>query len=186
MTRRFSLSLIPKATCPHCWSSFDPADVLWISAHQDLADDPRLGPDEQLRFLPTSFTPDGEAYDLRGVPCRALACPNCHLQLPRAVLEYEPLFVSILGTPSCGKSYYLAALSWEMRQLLSKNFGISFSDADPTVNLGITEAEKKLFLNEKPEKIVPLASLIEKTKLAGELYDVVYEGDHAIRYLKPL
>ena len=144
-----------------------------------------MGPEEQLRFLPTSFTPDGEAYDLRGVPCRGLACPSCHLPIPRACLEQEPLFVSILGTPSCGKSYYLATLSWEMRQLLPKYFAISFADADPSVNLGITEAEKKLFLNEHPDKLIPLAALIEKTKLAGDLYDVVYEGDHAIRYLKP-
>lgn len=185
MAARFVLPLIPKATCPHCWFNFDPADVLWISAHQDLVGDPRLGPDEQLRFLPTAFNPEGQALDLRGVPCRTVACPSCHLPLPRAVLEYEPLFVSILGTPSCGKSYFLATLSWQMRQLLPKHFAISFADADPTVNLGITEAEKKLFLSERPEKLLPLANLIEKTKLAGDLYDVIYEGDHAIRYLKP-
>jgi hypothetical protein len=180
-----ALTFIKKSTCPFCWSSFEPVDVLWISSHQELTGDPRLGHEEQLRFLPSSFTVDGEAIDLRGMPCRGLACPSCHLPLPRPVIEYEPLFVSILGTPSCGKTYYLTALSWQMRQILPRDFAISFADADPTFNVGITEGERMLFLNENPKQAVPLASLIEKTKLAGERYQTVYEGDHGVRFLKP-
>jgi hypothetical protein len=177
---------LSKVTCPHCWANFDPADVLWISVHQELRDDPRLGTDEQLRFLPTVFTPDGEAIDLRNMVAREMACPACHLPITRPALELEPLFVSILGTPSCGKSYYLAATSWQMRQLLPQYFAISFGDADPTVNIALTEAEKQLFLNPRADQLTPLANLIEKTVLTGRhLYNTVYEGEHAIRYLKP-
>ena len=93
----------------------------------------------------------------------------------------EPVFVSILGTPSCGKSYYLSALSWQMRQLLPQFFAISFADADPSINITLTDAERRLFLHEKPDKPVPLANLIEKTKLTGELYQHVYEGEHTLR-----
>jgi hypothetical protein len=179
------LPLLAKADCPNCWGNFDPADVLWISVHQDLRDDPRLGSEEQVRFLPTIFTPDGEALDLRGMVCRQMACPHCHLPLPRPTIELDPLFVSILGTPSCGKSYYLAATSWTLRQLLPQYFAISFGDADPTVNLTLTETERQLFLHAKNTQLVPLADLVRKTALAGELYHTVYEGEHAIRYLKP-
>jgi hypothetical protein len=141
------LPLLTKTTCPHCWANFDPADVLWVSVHQDLKEDPRLGPEEQLRFLPSLFTADGEAIDLRGMVCRELACPSCHLPIPRAVLELEPHFVSVMGTPSCGKSYYLAALSWQLRQLMPSYFALSFADADPTVNIALTLHEQQLFLN---------------------------------------
>ena len=39
------------------------------------------------------------------------SCPHCHLSIPRALVETESFLVSILGTPACGKSYYLAALT---------------------------------------------------------------------------
>jgi len=30
--------------------------------------------------------------------------------------EMAPLFLSIMGTPSCGKSYFLASMTWQLRQ----------------------------------------------------------------------
>ena len=53
-----------------------PKDVLWISSHQDLLGDPRLGPEQQQRFLPSRFDLDGNALDARGFSCRNLACPR--------------------------------------------------------------------------------------------------------------
>ena len=112
------LPLLPRTTCPHCWASFAPEEALWVSAHTDLLGDPRLGPDEPQRFLPTRFDVDGHALDARGLACHHLACPKCHLGMPRGLLEMEPAFVSILGTPACGKSFLLTALTWELRRLL--------------------------------------------------------------------
>ncbi len=83
--------LLSQVTCPHCWERFQPEQVLWISEHVDLLGDPLLGPEQEQRFLPSRFTLDGDAIDARGMTCRALACPRCHLPVPRAMLEMEPL-----------------------------------------------------------------------------------------------
>ena len=94
------IRLLTRATCPHCWETFPPDQVLWISEHVELLGDPMLGPERQQRFLPSRFTVDGDAIDARGMTCRSLACPHCHLSIPRAMLEMEPLFFSILGSPA--------------------------------------------------------------------------------------
>jgi hypothetical protein len=95
--------LLDRVTCPHCRENFAPEKVLWISEHQDLLGDQRLGPEQPQRFLPTRFNVAGKALDARG-----FACPHCHLAVPRPFLEMEPLFVSIFGSPGSGKSYLLA------------------------------------------------------------------------------
>src|SRR5206468_11353246 len=92
-----ALQLLRRTTCPHCWTAFAPEEALWISAHSDLLGDPRLGPDQLQRFLPTRFNIDGNAIDAKGLVSHSLACPRCHLGIPRAVLEMETFFVSILG-----------------------------------------------------------------------------------------
>src|SRR4051812_24510760 len=103
--------LLPQTTCPYCWHEFAPADVLFISAHEDLRGDTRLGADEMLRFRPSRFTLRGHAIDARGLACQRIACPHCHLPLPESLLTTQPMFMSILGTPACGKSFYLASLT---------------------------------------------------------------------------
>jgi hypothetical protein len=86
--------LLNRTTCPHCWHSFSPESVLWVSSHTDLLGDPRLGPEQQQRFLPTRFDVAGNALGAHGMPCLGLACPKCHLPVPRALLEMGPFFVS--------------------------------------------------------------------------------------------
>jgi hypothetical protein len=125
------LGLLSQVTCPHCWERFAPEQVLWISEHVDLLGDPLLGPEQQQRFLPSRFTIDGDALDSRGMTCRSQACPKCHSPIPRAMLELEPLFVSILGAPASGKSYLLTAMTWKLRQVFPHHFKVAFSDADP-------------------------------------------------------
>src|SRR5262249_2888946 len=157
--------LLRRTTCPHCWHSFAPEAVLWVSSHSDLLGDPRLGPEQQQRFLPTRFDVAGNALDSHGLPCTALACPNCHLPVPRGLLEMEPFFVSILGAPGCGKSYLLAAMTWQLRQALARDFLVNFADADLVANGQLIEYEQALFQNARPDQLVPLADLIHKTEL---------------------
>ena len=95
--------LLRQITCPHCWAHFSPEEVLWISEHVDLLGDPILGPEQQQRFLPSRYTVEGDAIDARSMTCRELACPRCHLAIPRAMLELEPLFLSILGAPATAR-----------------------------------------------------------------------------------
>jgi len=179
------IHLLPRVTCPHCWNAFAPEDALWVATHADLRGDPLLGPDFPQRFLPSRFTPDGDALDARGYACQALACPKCHLGIPRPMLEMEPFFVSILGTPSCGKSFYLASLVWELRRLLPAEFGLKFGDAEPAANVILSDYERSLFLNPLSRSPVPLAHLIRKTELQGDLYDTVSYGNLTVSYPRP-
>ncbi|HMC64680.1 MAG TPA: hypothetical protein VKI65_07060 [Gemmataceae bacterium] len=179
-----SLNLLQRTTCPHCWSSFGPEAVLWISAHADLLGDPRLGPEQPQRFLPTRFTIEGDAIDARGFVSQALACPKCHLPVPRVLLEVEPTFISILGSPACGKSFFLTALTWHLRRLADQ-FALVFADADTVSNRSLNEYEESLFLNSRADELIPLADLIRKTELQGDLYDTVMFGNQTVSYPRP-
>jgi hypothetical protein len=179
------VKLLPQVSCPHCWERFPPDQARWISEHVDLLGDPLLGPEQQLRFLPSRFTIDGDALDSKGMVCRSLACPKCHLTIPRAMLEIEPLFVSILGGPASGKSYFLTAMTWQLRKLLPLDFCVAFSDADPAANRALNECEESLFLNPRENEMTPLGSLIRKTELQGELYDSVGFGQQMVSYPRP-
>lgn len=178
-------TLLKRVTCPHCWEQFSPEATLWVSEHSNLLGDPLLGPEEPQRFLPTRFTVEGDARDAEGFPCHTLACPRCHLVVPRALLEMEPLFMSIFGAPASGKSFLLASMTWQLRQQLGRNFAISFSDADPVLNRHLNEYEESLFLNPQPGELTPLASLIRKTEEQGELYDTVTFGTQTVTYPRP-
>ncbi len=159
--------------------------MLWISEHVELLGDPMLGPERQQRFLPSRFTVDGDAIDARGMTCRSLACPHCHLAVPRAMLEMEPLFVSILGSPASGKSYFLTTMTWQLRQTLPMHFRVAFTDADPTSNRMLNSWEESLFLNPDEARPIPLGNLIRKTELQGELYDTVAYGQQVVSYPRP-
>jgi hypothetical protein len=111
----------------------------------------------------------GEAIDRRGSPCRDLACPKCHLSIPPVLLEHQFRILSIVGTPGCGKSYFLTSCIWHLRQALAKGFAIAISDADPVGNRALNEQEQQLFLQESPQRLVYL----EKTQLEGARYDSV-------------
>jgi hypothetical protein len=175
------ITLVNRVTCPHCWNIFPPDQALWIAQHPDLLGDPRLGAEQSLRFLPTRFNIDGAAIDSRGFPCHGLACPKCHLPVPRSLFEMGPMFLSILGAPACGKSYFLAALTWQLRNVLPKQFGLTFSDADPISNHRLHEYEELQFLNADSGALVE----IKKTEEQGDLYDTVLFGEQPVSYPRP-
>ncbi len=174
-----------RITCPHCWEKFRLENLLWVAEHADLLGDPMLGDEDPQRFLPTRFTVDGDALDARGFPCHTLACPKCHLTVPRPLIELEPFFMSVFGAPASGKSYFLASMTWELRQTLSAVFSCSFSDADPAMNQQLNDYEESLFLNPKANEVQPLASLIRKTEEQGDLYDSVSYGTQTVSYPRP-
>lgn len=131
--------------CPYCWNRFNPEDVLFVASHPDLLGDPVLGTDELQRFLPTRFTPEGLAIDAGGVVSPDMACPICHMRMPSSVMNQPPLFMSIVGAPGSGKSYFLASAVWKLRTTLPKQFGISFMDVDAVTNQWLNDYEEKLF-----------------------------------------
>jgi len=132
--------------CPYCWHRFKPEDVLFIANHPDLMGDPVLGPEELQRFLPSRFTPEGLALDSGGIVCPDMACPRCHLRIPAALLNQPPLFISIVGAPGSGKSYFLASMNWRLRTTVPKLFSLSYMDVDAITNHWLNEYEEKLFL----------------------------------------
>lgn len=176
-----SVQIVTRLTCPHCWQSIAPHEICWIAAHPDLVNDPRLGPNEAQRFVPSRFNAEGLALDAKGLVCQELACPNCHLRLPRAVLDHKPFFVSIAGAPGCGKSFLLAAMSWQLRRELPRIFQLDFSDADPEANRILGDYEQQLFVNAKPDQPVRLA----KTQEEGDWYNQVLFGEQAVVYPQP-
>ncbi|GAB4135983.1 hypothetical protein [Thermopirellula anaerolimosa] len=170
-----------KVTCPHCWHGFAVYDALYIASHPDLLGDARLGSEHPPRFLPTRFTPDCAALDVKGMPCRRLACPRCHLEIPRAVIELKPRVVSVIGAPACGKSYFITAQAWALRTVLAGQFRVAFADADPLMNQRLNDYESLLFLNPDDDALVELP----KTETFGEFYSSVLFNGQAVHYLKP-
>ncbi|RLS79449.1 MAG: hypothetical protein DWI03_01835 [Planctomycetota bacterium] len=174
-------SLVKEVTCPNCWERFPPERVWYVSSHHDLFGDLRLGPNERRRFPPTRFDPEGRALDAKGAPCHELACPRCHLGVPRVFLERPAFFASVFGSPKSGKSYLLASMIHRLRKLLPKSFAIDFSDADPQANAVLHEYEDELFAHGKPDDLVHL----KKTDVTGDWYHEVTYGEKRILYPKP-
>ncbi|MCR9115813.1 MAG: protein kinase [bacterium] len=168
------------STCPWCWSVFRDSEVLWVAEHQSLIGDPVLGPDEFQRFLPDRFTGNGRAIDLMGSVCHRTACPRCHLVVPQELVEFEPIFVSVVGTPSSGKTCFLTSMSWQLRRNLPKEFLFSFTDADPELNHRIIQNEQMNFMNNS-DRLVRLA----KTEVQGEAYRTVTINGRETQYVQP-
>jgi hypothetical protein len=175
------LTLQLRVTCPHCWHEFAPEDTLWISEHPDLLGDPRLGINHAIRFLPSRFTAAGEAIDSQGYACTRVACPNCHLEISRPLFQIAPIFFSILGAPASGKSYFLASMTWKLRQTLPQYFGVAMNDTDTTSNSRLHDYEEQQFMNPNPEALVALA----KTDVQGDMYDTVIMGQQSVLFPRP-
>lgn len=173
--------LRPRLTCPHCGKAFPPGDVLWIAEHPSLVGDELLGGSEQNRFLPTRFDVDGNAIDVKGVACHDVACPNCHLPIPRALIELEPVFISTLGAPSSGKSYFLAAMVQQAQEAALRHFHSNLADVDPVANEVVNDYLNRLFRNSQPGELVAL----EKTQQTGRQYNSVNLDERDIYLAKP-
>jgi hypothetical protein len=180
-----AIELVPQVTCPNCWHRFPPDAALYIAGHSSLTGDSRLEDRrEKRRFMPTKFTSEGAALDVMGTACRDLACPNCHLLVPRVLLERRSsLFLSIFGRPSSGKSYFLAAMMRQMKRTLPKLFGLGVTEPHPPSNRLAQLYENALFNHPNLEAF----SDIPKTQEAGgQWYQTVRFGDEVRQYPRPM
>jgi len=172
--------LLKEIVCPHCWTTFPTEDALWISEAPSLMGDVKLGEMEHSRFLPTIYDAQGFAVDSQGYKCKDLACPHCHLKLPTVLLEAPTVFISIVGAPASGKSYYLASSTWYLRKILPRRFNVNYADADPEMNRRLQEYESLQFLSETNQIVS-----IEKTEEQGDLYNSVQIDASLVSFPQP-
>lgn len=164
--------------CPYCRTVSELEDVLSVSVSPGLLGDPVLGAGEQARFLPSQFTGNGLAIDSEGGVCTEIACPRCHMSLPRSLLDTQQMVMSVVGAAGAGKSVFLASSMWQCRQTLSRMFGVSFMDLDPVANRWINAYEEKLFFQEDDTTL----QQIEKTDLQASNVSrsVMLDGDNVL------
>ena len=147
--------------CPYCRTVSDIDDVLAIATSPLQLGDPVLGEGEQKRFLPVNYTNNGLAIDHDGGLCTEIACPYCHMQLPKQLLDISQIVMSVVGAAGAGKSVFLASSIWQCRSIFAEKFGLNFIDLDPVANRWINAYEEKLFFQEDDEAL----QQIEKTDL---------------------
>ncbi|HMD54543.1 MAG TPA: hypothetical protein VKJ65_08350, partial [Phycisphaerae bacterium] len=123
----------------------------------------------------------GNAIDSRGVICHRMACPRCHLFVAREVIESPLLFVSMIGGPASGKSNFLAAMTWQLRQILPQKFSLQWSDVDALTNHLVNSNEEQLFLTGDPDALTYIA----KTEEQGDIYDVLNIGGQSTALTRP-
>lgn len=71
----------PVLTCTNCGGHFTHSAALYVARDARLPPDPLLHPGEPYRFMPSRFTPDGQAIDPGGMLTDETACPACHSSL---------------------------------------------------------------------------------------------------------
>ena len=176
-------------TCPNCWHTFSPMDVLWIAVHPKLKGEPQLPESvlegaQQRRFIPERFDVEGRAIDSEGAPCTELACPRCKLLVPRACLELPSLVFSVLGAPGSGKSVFLTSMTFSMRQH-AVQLGLRFQDADVKLNRVLVDDERKMFLDSASEKYRAIDDAVKKTQTDDMRYRTSMLDGHPAKFVPP-
>ncbi len=170
-----------RVMCPNCMAAFDPGDVLFVAEHGTLHGDPVAGEDEARRFRPSRFKIDGAAVDPLGMECHRMACPHCHVQVSRALLQHRSLHLGLVGGPGTGKSYLLASMTRMLRRQLPR-MSVTLEEPAPELNLGLHEYERTLFMPARPDEHVHL----EKTELTGlSIYQRVEYAGHSQLVARP-
>lgn len=168
--------------CPNCWREFPPQRARFISESPRLLGDPIAGPAEQMRFRAMRFDAAGNAIDPDEARCNRMACPSCHLEFPRAMVELPECPISVIGAPQSGKTNLLASGLWNLAQR-SHAYGLEFVDADPRFNEVLHRNENLLFASATSDMDVTLP----KTDVGGaDLYRYVSIDGNSEMMPKPM
>lgn len=172
-----------KATCPHCWETFYADEAMYISRHAELYGDPVLGDHENRRYAPQEIHRDrnGDAQDPKGWKMTERACPNCHLQIPIELLLKPPNFISVVGAPRSGKTYFITSMLHHLRHDLAKYFAMSLQASDSHDVKAFVEYERTLFGAADPS----LPTALQKTQEQGALYNIVRLDNVDVQLPKP-
>ena len=155
--------------------------IHFVSTSQELAFDHVLGEGRPRVFLPSQFTPQGDAIDPGGGICTETACPKCHLPVPRLLAQYPIMSVSIFGAPGSGKSFLLASMTHSLMQH-GIHYGMTAEDVDPLLNAIVRDYERTLFHRAQHDTaLIQLA----KTGEAGDWYNTIFERGREKQLPKP-
>ncbi len=181
MTATAPTTLVGQVQCPSCAHSFRTENVRFIAEHVSLQGDSIAGPLEGVRFRSSRFDLDGNAIDMAGRACTRTACPRCHIEMPRALLECSTNFISIIGAPGSGKSCLLGAASWSLRRCAGE-YGCSWVDVEPRLNALLHGYESALFAGKGGTFHVP-----RKTEVSGgDWYHQIRVGARIESFPKPM
>lgn len=172
-----------KVTCPHCWNPFFGDRAMYISQHEELYGDPILG-DVPARISPHEVTQsrDDKVLDSKGWEMFERACPTCHLQIPLEVIADRPKFISIVGAPGSGKTYFLTVMLHQLRKTLAKQFRYTLDLCDTHDKQLLVANEQKLF--DAVDPTVPV--MLEKTQeQGGDLYNTITLEGVSVQLPKP-
>lgn len=155
------LNLRPSITCPFCFSSFSPQEMLFrcvsLSCSGRAADAVyatargyaitpmgRVLPPLQRRFGIPRFT----ECDLCHRETRTRLCPTCHFELSHDVGQIDQRIIAIIGGSNTGKSHYIAALITRLQHEVGANFqfGVSML-GDGTRDRWLRDFYRPLFEN---------------------------------------
>lgn len=124
-----------------------------------------------MRFLASHFSITGDAIDPLGGTCTDTACPRCHLKVPRMLAIRDKMAISIFGSPSSGKTYFLASMVHQMAREFAR-LGLQVDEVDPEANAVLNEYQFRMFHQPPGRKVVLL-----KTDTGGQWYnEVVVDG----------
>ena len=164
------MTLRKSIICPACWREFPPGMVKFIATSEQFQADPIAGPGEPLRFRAMRFDSLGNALDPGDSRCSGLACPHCHSEFPRVLLELPPMTISIVGAPTSGKTNLLASGLWRMAQRAGE-LGCSIMDPEPRFNTILHRNEDILFSADRTDSVL----ILPKTEVSGPaLYRTVH------------
>ena len=119
--------------CPWCWEACQPSALKFIAESATLVGDHLAGVAEGVRFRTLRLDADGSALDPDGGRCNRVACPTCHGELPRSLIELPSVPISIVGVKGSGKTNLLAAGLWTLARHAGR-IGLHWTDADPRFN----------------------------------------------------
>ncbi|CAG7645718.1 hypothetical protein PAESOLCIP111_05005 [Paenibacillus solanacearum] len=134
--------------CPHCFSKFEPDEVVFRAAHvREDDDDFMLQEDAKLNEWRRKFRlaeADMEAVielhtipeenrtyasnivvavtDRYGVVTKRRLCPNCHNELPISAGKVPSNIISIVGASQVGKSVYMTSLIHTLQHKTASHF----------------------------------------------------------------
>lgn len=145
------------ASCHFCATEFPSTHLRFIAESRFDIDDPVLGAGAHVRFRPLRFDADGRAIDPGDQRCSRVACPACHHELPRFVIERRSIPVMIAAHDHATETA-IADRACDALRRLGPMLGVHLESA-PAELTPVPGEVRELWVDGKPRQ-VPDPSLL--------------------------